>query len=422
MPENGLLVLCGEPGLGKTTELVLFRESLAENLESSEKLTSLKARDFESFVDFQSHLETTPDWQNWIQEDGRLTILFDGLDEGFIRMPTLVSRLRSFLESKPKERLRLVLSCRSFEWPETEGNQLASLWKKDDDAEFIFELEPLSQEDARIAAAKKGHDGDKFLQAVHHADFASLASRPITLFFLCDEFSGDEFQAASRAQLYKNGCQKLCSENNPERDRLLRRFSREECSTGEKVEASCKLACGLLLGGKNSIYFPTSSQSQVPIGNVCQASELAKEGLLNENVIEQSLGTGIFTALSGESFGFTHQTFAECLAGQILAKLPLPQLRTLLCGNDPTSGAEFVIPQLIELAAWVAGDHSDFFRHLINIEPSALLRSGMDSPRQNTKPNLWRNSSTKRDRTSFSTNSDIGVSGEISIIPSYPSN
>lgn len=36
-----------------------------------------------------------------------------------------------------------------------------------------------------------------------------------------------------------------------------------------------------------------------------------------------------------------------------------------------------MIPQLVELAAWVAGDHSDFFTHLIKIDPAALLRSGM---------------------------------------------
>lgn len=100
-------------------------------------------------------------------------------------------------------------------------------------------------------------------------------------------------------------------------------------------------------------------------------------GLLRENAVEQVLGTGVFTALGGDCFGFTHQTFAECLVGQILSKLPLPQLRTLLCATDPTSGAEYVIPQLVELAAWVAGDHAKFFTHLIDIDPAALLRSGV---------------------------------------------
>jgi hypothetical protein len=376
-PETGLLVLCGEPGLGKTTELDLLRESLPASFGENERLIYLKARTFESFPDLQGHLESHPDWQAWLSNDDRLTILFDGLDEGLIRMPSLVARLRSFLETKPKERLRLVLSCRSFEWPEAEGEHLASLWTKKEDAGFIFELEPLRREDVRLAAEQRGHDGDKFLKAVHRANVASLASRPITLFFLLAEFRGEEFQVTSRSQLYKNGCRRLCDENNPERARLLRRFSREECSTDEKVDAAGKLACGLLIGGKHSIWFPTSSQSPAASGNVYHSKDLIESGLLRENAVQQALGTGVFTALGGDCFGFTHQTFAECLAGQTLSQLPLPQLRTLLCATDPASGAEYVIPQLVELAAWVAGDHAGFFAHLIDIDPSALLRSGV---------------------------------------------
>ncbi len=376
-PDTGLLVLCGEPGLGKTTELELLRERHAACASGKERLIHLKAREFESFPDLQSYFEDHPDWKAWLADACSLSVLLDGLDEGLIRMPTLVARLRSFLETKPVERLQLVLSCRSFEWPEAEGEQLASLWAKRENAGFIFELEPLRREDARLAAEQRGHVGDKFLEAVHRADVASLASRPITLFFLLDEFRGEEFQATSRSQLYKNGCRRLCEENNPERARLLRRFSREECSTDEKVDAAGKVACGLLIGGKNSIWFPTSSQSPAASGNVCHSTDLIDSGMLRENAVEQALGTGVFTAFGRDCFGFTHQTFAECLAGQTLSQLPLPQLRSLLCATDPASGAEYVIPQLVELAAWVAGGHSGFFAHLIDIDPGALLRSGV---------------------------------------------
>lgn len=376
-PEAGLLVLCGEPGLGKTTELDLQRERFAADTNENHQLIYIKARDFESFPDLQNHITGHPAWDVWHADGCRLTILFDGLDEGFIRMPTLVARLRAFLETKPTERLRLVLSCRSFEWPEAEGEQLASLWKREEPAGFIFELEPLCREDARIAAEQSGHNGEIFLNAVHKADLASLASRPITLFFLLDEFQGDGFRATSRPQIYKNGCRRLCEESNPERARLLRRFSREECSTDDKVDAAGKLASALLLGGKRSIWHPCSSESRIPTGNVCNTRDLPDSGMLRETTVEQTLGTAVFTALGGDCFGFVHQTFAECLAGQTLSRLPLTQLRTLLCATDPASGKEYVIPQLVELAAWVAGSHSGFFTHLIEVDPPALLRSGL---------------------------------------------
>jgi len=378
-PEAGLLVLCGEPGLGKTTELELLRESLTASPGDKERLIHLKAREFGSFLDMQGYFADQPAWQTWLTGGESLTILLDGLDEGLIRMPELIPGLRRHLENKPTERLRLVLSCRSFEWPEAEGEQLASLWKREENAQFIFELEPLRREDARFAATHRKHDGDKFLEAVHRADVASLASRPITLFFLLEEFRGNEFQATSRRQLYKNGCRRLCDEHkiNPERARLLRRFSREECTTDEKVDAASKLACGLLLGGKHSFWFPASSESPLPSDNVCHVTDLIDGGLLRGSVVEQILGAGVFTALGRDCFGFTHQTFAECLAGLALAQLPLAQLRTLLCATDPANGIEYVVPQLAELAAWVAGDHSGFFSHLIDVDPAALLRSGV---------------------------------------------
>ena len=52
-PETWLLVLCGEPGLGKTTELDLLRASLPATLGENERLIHLKARTFESFPDLQ---------------------------------------------------------------------------------------------------------------------------------------------------------------------------------------------------------------------------------------------------------------------------------------------------------------------------------------------------------------------------------
>lgn len=298
-PKTGLLVLCGEPKLGKTTELELMRKKMVVNSDGVEPLIYLKAREFDSFPDFKGHIEDHPDWLQWLTGHGHLTILLDGLDEGLIRMATLVPRLKTFLETKPTDRLRLVLTYRSFEWPESEGEQLAALWPKSETSEFVFELEPLRREDARLTAEQKGHDGGKFLGAVSKANVASLASRPITPFFLIDEFGGEDFHATSRSQLYKNGCRRLCEGNNPERARLVRGLPLAETSTDEKIEAAGKLACGILLGGRHSIHFPILSLSSTQSGNVCHAKDLTNTGLLREHVVEHALGTGVFTALGG---------------------------------------------------------------------------------------------------------------------------
>jgi hypothetical protein len=228
--------------------LALLREAPSPSSGNEDQLIHLKAADFHSFSDLQAEINGLPAWQAWLSGDDNLSILLDNVDEGHIPMSTLMAEFGSHLENKPTERLRLILlSCRSVEWPKEEKKHLASLWKKEENVGFIFELEPLRREDARFAASQRKHDGDKFLEAVYRADVPSLASRPITLFFLLDEFRGNEFQATSRRQLYKNGCRRLCDEHkiNPERARLLRRFSREECTTDEKVDAPFVLDCRL---------------------------------------------------------------------------------------------------------------------------------------------------------------------------------
>lgn len=387
-PETGLLVLCGEPGLGKSYELELLRGDLAASEEAQDYIISLETRIFESFTDLQSHLVGIPSWQAWLTEGKPITILLDGLDEGLIRIPTLVSRLKAFLESKPVNRLRLILTCRSFEWPVLEGDQLASLWPDRGESGFAFELEPLRRKDALTAAERRGYDGEKFLEAVHRANLASLASRPITLLFLLDEFHGAEFENMSRRHLYKNGCRRLCEEHNQGRATILRTRQGEISSTDEKFTAAGILACGLLLGGGSSFHTLSSYEFTEPESTVLRAKDLIDCGLISEATVQQVLGTGLFAGKGPNGFGFAHQTFAEFLAAQTLADLPLPHLTSLLCAKDFATGDEYVIPQLVELAAWVAGDHPAFFDHLLNVDPPSLLRSGVLFARPDQKAAL----------------------------------
>ncbi len=380
LPKTGLLVLCGEPGLGKSTELRTLADELSKGTKATEKLIYLEARQFDSFPDLQNHLEVLDLWQAWLIDQQRTTIFLDGLDEGLIRMPTLVGRFRNYLENKPTPHLRLLLTCRSFEWPETEGARLASLWSEERESGYIYELEPLRRKDAALAAEARGHNGDDFLKSVDRSDVATLASRPITLSFLLREFDGNGFSTTSRRQLYKNGCRRLCDDegHNPDRTRLLRHYSTgDKCSVDDILTSAGKLACALLLGGTHRIRLSDSPSILDLEANIRHARNLIDPGLISKNQIEQVLGTGLVTVANDGSFGFAHQTFAECLGGQFLSTLPLSQLRTLTCATDQTTNSEFVIPQLVELAAWIAGENSDYFKHLLAIDPATLLRCGI---------------------------------------------
>ncbi len=100
----------------------------------------------------------------------------------------------------------------------------------------------------------------------------------------------------------------------------------------------------------------------------------------------EAIGTGLFTSRGPNRFGFAHQTFAECLAAQYLAKLPLIQIRRLLCRRDGND--EHVVPQLSEMAAWLAGMRDDFFGHLLRWEPEIMLRSDVSKAQHQRKAEL----------------------------------
>ena len=101
--------------------------------------------------------------------------------------------------------------------------------------------------------------------------------------------------------------------------------------------------------------------------------ESSVPGSLSIDLLHASLCTALFSSRGEQRFGFTHQTFAECLAARHVQNLPLIQLRELFCRVDGRQ--EHVIPQLAETAAWLAGTNDDFLQHLLSIDPEVLLRS-----------------------------------------------
>ncbi len=381
LPETGAVILCGEPGLGKSTEV----EQLVQLLDSESDVIFTRARAHDSFTDFRDFLNSSPKWISWRDSSAdSLTLLVDGIDEGMIRIPLFVLNLAEFLKNVPTERLRLILSCRSAEWPAHEGESLSALWIKR--GMVIFELKHLRQKDARIAAEKCGHNGDDFIRAVYDAGVESLAARPITLLFLLQEFENGTFRTTSHRELYENGCRRFCEESNPSRITLERSKSTLPTSPVEKLRAAKILACHYLLGGKSTVHSPVGSIEQTPQSSLRITFFIENQFELSELNLVDSLRTGLFQSRGKNLFGFTHQTFAECLAGQELSKLPLVQLKTLLCSRD--SRGEHVIPQLAELTSWVAGYHKAFFEYLISVDPSVLLRSDVSIVDVNLKSRL----------------------------------
>ena len=159
------LILCGDPGTGKSTALQQARPILENALGADAKLIWLEFRDVPNESVFARRTFESDAWKQWENSSGKLALVVDGVDEGLVKIPGFVSYLAGELRNAPIDRLQIVLVCRSAEWPVSEGQQLIGLWGVIEKPP-IFELCPLRQCDAMQAAEALGIDAFAFNQAV----------------------------------------------------------------------------------------------------------------------------------------------------------------------------------------------------------------------------------------------------------------
>ena len=376
------LVLWGDPGIGKSTVLGDAKGDIENSLGNDGRMIWIEFRDIPSDGVFARRTFDSPEWQEWKRGTGILVLVIDGVDEGLIKIPGFLSFLTGQLRIEGVERLRLILACRSSAWSFSEGEQLIGLWGQFEKLP-IFELCPLRETDAALAAEKWGLDRKAFIEAVYKKSVAGLAALPTTLFFLLAEFQAGAGFSGSHRELYESGCRRLCEEIDPIRLGLLRHLRNSKpISTPEAIhEAATRIAAFILLCAKSAVHFGPSSEARE--GDL-HINEIVGDSL-STNVILDCIASGLFSSRGADRLGFAHQTFAECLAAQYLCRLPLIQIRKLICARD---AEEHVVPQLAETAAWVAGKQANFFDYLCRIDPEALLRSDVSKAQDHRKAAL----------------------------------
>lgn len=122
------LILCGDPGIGKSTVVEQAKDALKVSLGEGGRMISLEFRDVPNEIVFAKQTFESLNWQQWRSATGKLVLVVDGVDEGLVKIRGFVSWLAAQLRQEPIERLQVILVCRSAEWPVNEGQQLISLW------------------------------------------------------------------------------------------------------------------------------------------------------------------------------------------------------------------------------------------------------------------------------------------------------
>jgi hypothetical protein len=155
-----VLVLLGEPGMGKSTEVAADAERLRTLGGASETVLHVDLRDYESVVDLRDSVLRGPEVTAWrLDGTSRLTLTFDSLDEGLLATSQLADGLARELAVFARDpglnaRLRVRITCRTAVWPDSAEMKLRAGWG--DEHVITCVLAPLRRVDVTNALRDAG--------------------------------------------------------------------------------------------------------------------------------------------------------------------------------------------------------------------------------------------------------------------------
>jgi hypothetical protein len=373
------LVLLGEPGMGKTFCLKEeVEEARQEARKSGDFVVDVNLNSIQTDERLHKEVFECDEFAQWKQSDRRVFLFLDSLDEGRVNISNISQvLLRGFSEKLPLERLRLRIACRVGEWPVYLEEGLKNLWGEKDVG--VYTLLPLREIDARTAAERHPVDPDLFLKKVKESRSTAFANRPLTLFALLGLFASGGVWPQRRWDLYEQNCRFLCGEQS-----LSRQASRAtgDLSPDERLIIASRIAAVVVFCGRPIVQHPAApglGSSQNPtVGDFSGGTEIVKGIALSvteESVTEVLEHTGLFASRGPQQLGFAHQTFAEFLAVRYLKRHNVSPEQVLGLIAHPAVRPPKIIPQLHEVAAWVAGAFPEVFNRIVGSDPQVLLGS-----------------------------------------------
>jgi hypothetical protein len=371
------LVLLGEPGIGKSQELINLKDHTAKNLDSGNEILELNLR---SCTSLKEDLLRDEQFIAWKDGTYRLYLFLDSLDEGLLQIQTLATQLvDTFKKSQYRNKLNclyLRIACRTAVFPNILEEGLKELWQESNVG--IYELAPLRRIDVQASVTAHGLDANTFLNEVNRKSVVPFAIKPITLRFLLNTFqkNNGQFPADRKlVDLYLDGCRSLCEEQNQSR-----RGSRQigKLDVTQRLIVAARIATVTVFANRFAVWTELDSgnvpREDVLLEELCLVDEIANERRfpVTKDAIEEVLDTGLFSSRGSGRIGWAHQTYAEFLAAWYLKQrnLELSQVLNLIIHPDHR-----VVPQLKETSAWLASMIPEVFQEVIKTDPDVLLQS-----------------------------------------------
>jgi hypothetical protein len=319
----------------------------------------------------------------WVRGEHALTLILDSLDECWRRIDALEILLVDEFRRRIREEtspLFLRLTCRSAEWRGDAGKTLERLFSARNEstpALQTYVLAPLSANNIREAAVSSHLEGDRLLQCIAAKGSEALASHPITFEMLLQLYKQNGDFPASRAELYRRGCLRLCADEQVSFGASQQRKTtpQERFVAAGRLAALSVFTNRLLINGD-----PEHPASRPGVLEVTDATGHTDEQIggerlvVDRDTITETLQTALFADRIEGAQSWSHQSYAEFLAAQYLRQRGLPDSQIIAVLTDTTDNAQRVVPQLEETACWMAEMLPAVFSTLAPRNADILLR------------------------------------------------
>jgi len=374
------LVLLGEPGIGKSTEIDKHSKFIREKTESTgDEFLKFDLKDYQTDQRLFDAIFEHPTFKKWQKGENRLYLFLDSFDEALLNINVLSTALPAELKHLPVEKLYFRIASRIADWPISLENELKSIWDKQEEQNvLIYELLPLRKQDIEEFAKANDIDSDVFTKNVEERDGQPFAIKPITLQFLTKIYKRDGDIPKSKKELYIKGSLQLCTEEN--KSRITSRRS-GRLTPEQKMKIAGRIAALSLFSNKATIWIGYHQDD-------CQEGDLAKQSLdggresvngidfsVGPDEINEALNTGLFSARGQERLGWSHRTYVEFLAAWYLIEHKFEESKVLSLISHSGDLNQRLTPQLQETAAWLATFSSSIFDILKDTNPEVLVRS-----------------------------------------------
>lgn len=370
------VVAIGEPGIGKTTAMRQeFAAAKARTTAGdSHCVVGIDLRVYRDEKRFVEEVFASSWWRSWSTGQGCLALYLDSLDECRLGTPFVTDLFTREFE-RHRERLsslRIRIASRTADLP----RQISDTWCNDlfKSTGFVLVRVPLLEsQEIHAMLAQKGANAAEVIASVRSLGADDLLRRPITLNMLARAFRRDPLPR-TLIEIYRQGCGALADEWDPARTDERRRDSGSP-SGQTMLVFDTHAAAMLVLSNRRFVedYAAVPGEDSVLASTVAKGAELPDGFEIDRlRVVRECLRMALFSKPDPrtDQSEFSHRTYAEFLASQHPNRAALKSL--LLTDQSP--GAR-IVPQLAEVAAWLACQDREFREFVMRTQPQLLLRS-----------------------------------------------